>query len=104
MKTEKTGELLPLICPGEILLEDFMKPLGLSINKVSRELGVPPGRISDICRGKRAISADTALRLARYFGTSPEVWTGLQAELELRVAKRKVGALIEERIKPLQAA
>jgi len=105
-KNEKTitDELLPPIHPGEILLEDFMKPLDLSINKLAREIDVPPGRIGDICNGKRAITADTALRLGRFFGVSPEVWTGLQADYELRLAKLKAGASIEERIKPLKAA
>ncbi len=87
------------IHPGEILLEDFMRPLGVSINKLARELIVPPGRISAIVNGKRAITADTALRLGKYFGVSAELWTGLQADYELRVARREVGDEIEARVR-----
>ena len=87
------------IHPGEILLEEFMKPMGVSINRLARELAVPPGRISAIVNGKRSITADTALRLGKYFGVSPEIWTGLQADYELRVARRTVGPEIEERVR-----
>jgi len=86
------------IHPGEILLQDFMRPMGISINRLARELSVPPGRISAIVNSKRAITADTALRLGRYFSVSPEVWTGLQADFELRVARREVGEEIERRV------
>lgn len=103
-KTPETEELLPPIFPGEILLEEFIKPFGLSINGLAREIDVPPGRISEIVNGRRAITADTALRLARYFGVSPEIWLDLQADYELRLARRKIGDAIEERIKPLKAA
>lgn len=75
------------IKPGEILLEDFLKPMGISINKLAREIYVPPGRISAIVNGKRSITADTALRLAAYFGTSPELWLNLQADYDLRIAR-----------------
>ena len=95
--TAKQGLLEP-IHPGEILLEEFMKPLGISINKLARDIAVPPGRISAIVNGKRAITADTAMRLGRYFGTSPEVWMGLQTDYELRVAKRTIGPEIEKRV------
>jgi len=91
-------KLLDPIHPGEILLEEFMKPLGISINRLARDLAVPPGRISAIVNGKRAITADTALRLAKYFRTSSELWLGLQAEFDLRIAKRTVGAEIEKRV------
>jgi addiction module HigA family antidote len=87
------------IHPGEILLEEFMKPLEVSINRLARELLVPPGRISAIVNGRRAITADTALRLGRYFGVSPELWVGLQADYELRIARREVGEEIEERVR-----
>jgi addiction module HigA family antidote len=97
MSTETTT--LEPIHPGEILREEFMKPLGVSINGLARELLVPPGRISAIVNGKRAITADTALRLGKYFGVSPELWTGLQADYELRVARREVGEEIEERVR-----
>ncbi len=86
------------IHPGEILLEEFMRPMGITTNRLARELGVPPGRISAITNGKRSITADTALRLGRYFGVSAETWTGLQADFELRLARRSTGAEIEERV------
>ena len=91
-------KLLEPIHPGEILLEEFMKPMGISINRLSRDIAVPPGRVSAIVNGKRAISADTAIRLGRYFGTSPEVWAGLQSDYELRIAQRTIGPEIEKRI------
>ena len=91
-------KLLEPVHPGEILLEDFMKPLGVSINRLARDIVVPPGRISAIVNGKRAITADTALRLGKYFGVSPEVWMGLQADYDLRVAQRTIGAEVERRV------
>lgn len=91
-------KLLDPIHPGEILLEDFMKPMGISINKLSRDIVVPPGRISAIVNGRRSITADTAIRLGRYFGTSPEVWMGLQSDYELRITKRAIGSEVEKRI------
>ena len=84
--------------PGEILLEDFMKPLGISINRLARELLVPPNRISAIVNGKRGISTDTALRLSKFFGTSVEVWIGLQSSYELRILKLTSWPQIEGRI------
>jgi addiction module HigA family antidote len=86
------------IHPGEILLEDFMKPLDISINRLARDIVVPPGRISAIVNGKRAITADTALRLGKYFNVSPQTWMGLQAEYDLRVAQRDIGAEVEKRV------
>lgn len=91
-------QLLDPIHPGEILLEDFMKPLGVSINRLAREIAVPPGRISAIVNGKRAITADTALRLSKYFGVSSDLWLGLQADFDLRIAKRRVGPEIDKRV------
>ena len=91
-------KLLEPIHPGEILLEEFMKPMEISINKLARDIAVPPGRISAIVNGKRAITADTSLRLSRYFGTSPEVWMGLQADYELRIAQRTIGPEVEKRV------
>jgi len=91
-------KLLDPIHPGEILLEDFMKPLGISINRLARDIVVPPGRISAIVNGERSISADTALRLGKYFGVSPEVWVGLQADYDLRIAQRTIGAEVERRV------
>lgn len=90
--------MLEPIHPGEILFEDFMKPMELSINRLAREIHVSPGRISAIVNGKRAITADTALRLSLYWGTSSDLWMGLQSEFDLRVAKRAVGEEIERRI------
>ena len=79
-------KLLPPIHPGEHLFEDFMKPLGLSRNALARELRVPPQRISEIVQGKRSITADTALRLARYFDTAPAFWLNLQTRFDLHCA------------------
>lgn len=86
------------IHPGEILLEDFMKPMSISINRLARDIVVPPGRISAIVNGKRAITADTALRLGKYFGVSPQTWMGLQAEYDLRVAQRTIGAEVDRHV------
>jgi len=90
--------LLEPIHPGEILLEEFMKSREISINRLAREIHVSPGRISAIVNGKRAITADTALRLSRYLGTSSDLWIGLQGEFDLRVAKRAIGEEIERNI------
>ena len=79
---------LPPIHPGEILLEEFLNPLGISQNKLGRELGIPAQRINEIVRGKRAISVDTALRLARYFGTTPQFWLNLQMRYDIETARK----------------
>ena len=92
---------LPPIPPGETLREEFLKPLGLSANHLALELRVPVIRISDIVRGRRSITADTALRLARYFGTSPQFWTNLQANYDLEDA---LGSQIESQVRPRRAA
>jgi len=86
------------------LREDFLKPLGLSANRLAMELQVPVTRVNDIARGKRAITADTALRLARYFGTTPQFWMNLQANYELEVAQDAHGPEITGRIRPHQPA
>jgi len=91
------------IHPGEILREEFLTPLGISINRLAREICVSPARVSDIVNGRRGISADTALRLGRFFGVSPELWTGLQSDYDLRVARQKAGPEIEQRIHPYAA-
>lgn len=91
-------KLLDLIHPGEILSEEFLRPMGITISRLSRDIAVPPGRISAIVNGKRAITADTALRLAKYFAVSSELWVGLQADHDLRVAQRLVGPEIEKRV------
>lgn len=88
------------VSPGEILYEDFMVPLGLSAAALARALHVPANRITAIIRGQRGLTADTALRLARYFGTTPEFWMRLQAEHDLRVARRTVANEIEREIRP----
>lgn len=91
-------KLLEPVHPGEILLEDFMKPMGISINRLARDIAVPAARISAIVNGKRSISADTALRLGKYFAVSSELWIGLQADYDLRLAKRTVGPEIGKRV------
>lgn len=93
------AKLLEPIPPGEVLYEEFMKPLGVSINALAREISVPPNRVSDIVNGKRSITADSALRLGKYFGVSPEVWLGLQADYDLRVAKRTTWLEAEPRVR-----
>lgn len=95
-----TNDFLDPITPGEILREDFMDPMNISINKLSRDLVVPPNRISAIVNGKRSITADTALRLERYFGVEAQFWLNLQSEYDLRKIKRKIGDDIKKRIIP----
>ena len=99
MRTKK----LPPIHPGEILLEEFMKPRGLSQNALARALNVPPRRVNEIVLEKRGITADTALRLARYFGTSAEMWTGLQADYDLRLARSEKARTIDREVEPMTA-
>lgn len=94
-------ELLSPIHPGEVLLEDFMKPLGLSQYRLAKDISVTPIRISQIVNGRRAITVDTAMRLARYFGTSPEVWLRLQVRYDLEVAKRELRDRIDREVKVL---
>jgi addiction module HigA family antidote len=101
--TIRTRELLPAIHPGEILFEDFMKPLGLSINQVARDLRVPVTRIAEIVHGQRGVSPDTALRLARYFSTTPAFWMNLQSAYSLEVAEREARGQIERDVHPLNA-
>jgi addiction module HigA family antidote len=88
--------------PGKVLLKDFMKPLGLSQYRVAKDIGVPTLRISQIVRGPRSITADTALRLARYFGTSAAVWLRLQARYDLETAEAKTAKRINREVKILQ--
>ena len=92
-------KLLEPIPPGEILLEEFMKPLGISINALSRAVNVPPNRISGIVNGKRSITADTALRLGKYFSVSPEIWLDLQSDYDIRVAQRTIWPQIEPQVR-----
>lgn len=95
---------LPPIHPGEVLLEDFIKPLGLSKYRVAKDIGVPALRISQIARGQRSITADTAMRLARYFGTSAAIWLRLQARYDLEIAEMKIAKRIKREVKILQIA
>lgn len=90
----------PSVHPGEILREEFLKPMGLSINALARALRVPPSHVSGIVNEKRGISAMMALRLARYFGSSPELWLGLQQDFELETARDMAGARIEVEVLP----
>jgi antitoxin HigA-1 len=92
--------LLPPIHPGEILREELMEPLSLSIHRLARELRVPPTRISEIVNERRAISADTALRLARYFRSTPQFWMNLQATYDLEVETRRSATRIAREIDP----
>jgi addiction module HigA family antidote len=96
-----SGRKLSPIHPGEILLKDFLTPLGISQHRLAREMGVPAGRVNDIVRAGRAISADTALRLARYFGTSERFWLNLQARHDLEVEKDRLGKRLEREVKVL---
>ncbi len=96
---QKKIEKLDPIRPGEILFEEFMKPVGLNINQLARDIDVSPGRISEIVSGKRSITADTALRLGKYFGVSPEVWLNLQTDYDLRIARCTTWPVIESRVR-----
>jgi addiction module HigA family antidote len=91
------------IPPGEILREEFMRPLGITVSALAREIGVPANRISQIVNGKRAFSADTALRLGKYFGMSPEIWLDLQSEYELRLARQTTWKHVEPRVRTRMA-
>lgn len=100
----KRIKVMPPIHPGETLREDFLKPLGLTANRLAMNLLVPATRINDIVRGKRSLTADTALRFARYFGTTPQFWMNLQANYDLEMARDVRGPEIVERIRPHRAA
>ena len=88
---------LPNIHPGEVLLEEFLNPMGISQNGLARAIGVPPRRINEIVLGKRSVTADTALRLARYFGTSEQFWMTLQSSFELEEARNRLGSTQADR-------
>ena len=94
-------KLLPPIHPGEILREEFMKPLGLSANALAQRLGVTAARVNEIAKEQRGITADTALRLGRCFSTTPEFWMNLQQRYELEVARREVGVTVEREVAAL---
>lgn len=91
---------LPPVHPGEILLEEFLGPMRISQYRLAKDINVPPRRINEIVHGARAVSADTALRLARYFGTSERFWLNLQAQYDLDVEYDRVGDRIEKEIEP----
>src|SRR6202521_5669407 len=95
---------LPPVHPGEILLEEFLSPLGISQYRLAKETSVPARRINEIVRGIRSISADTALRLARYFGTSERFWLNLQARYDLEVEKDRLGDRLSREVQILEAA
>ncbi len=97
----KENELQPPIHPGEILLEEFLEPLEISQYRLAKDIGVPPRRINEVVQGKRSISADTALRLSRYFGTSERFWMNLQSRYELEVQKDRLKGRLEEEVKIL---
>jgi addiction module HigA family antidote len=96
--------MISLPHPGETIREDYLVPLGMSVNQLAKALGIGAARLNEIVRGRRGISADTALRLARYFGTSAEFWLNLQSLYDLRIAERKVRTRIEREITPLKVA
>jgi len=98
------GEKLAPIHPGEVLQEEFLKPMGLSQNRLGRCIGVPPRRINEIVLGKRRITADTALRLARFFGNSPRFWLNLQSSYDLDVAADALGDRLEREVRPRATA
>ena len=94
-------ERLAPVHPGEVLMEDFLKPMGLSQNRLALSMGVHPRRINEIVLGKRGISADTALRLAKFYGTSPDVWLGMQKDYELDTAVDELGDRIDREVRTL---
>lgn len=94
---------VPIIHPGEVLLELYLQPLGISAGALARAIGVPRGRIERIVKGDRGIGVDTALRLARYFGSTPELWTSMQTSYELAVERQALASALEK-IHPLKAA
>ncbi len=96
-----SGKRLATVHPGEVLLKDFIEPLGLTRYRVAKEIGVPQRRVDEICSGRRAMSADTALRLGRFFSVEPQLWMNLQAQFDLELAERN---LDQVNIVPLKRA
>jgi antitoxin HigA-1 len=96
--------LLPPIHPGEILLEEFLEPMGISQYRLAKDIGVPPRRINEIVKGKRNVSADTALRLSRYFGLSERFWMNLQSRYDLEIEKDRLQDRLEQEVKILDLA
>ncbi len=98
-----TDKLSP-IHPGEVLLEEFIKPMNLSQNRLAIDIGVDARRINEIVLGKRAVTADTALRLSRFFGNSPQFWLGLQSQYDLDVAEDLLGKRLDREVRPYAMA
>ncbi len=101
--TSKRRKAFAPVHPGEVILHDYLEPLGLSRYALAKALGITQARLGEIIRGKRAISPDTALRLARYFGTSAEFWIGMQGQYDLEVARDARAAAIAKEVKPRAA-
>ena len=101
---EFTSDKLEPIHPGEILREEFLKEMDLSQTRLAIRIGVPPRRINEIVLGKRSITADTALRLSRFFGNSAEFWLGLQMDYNLRLARQKMAARLDDEVRPYAEA
>ena len=99
MSKKNTGA----IHPGEILMEEFLAPLGISQYRLAKDIGVPPRRINEIVHGTRGVTADTALRLALFFGTTPQFWMNLQSHYDLAISKKEIGLKLEKTIQPLAA-
>lgn len=95
---------LPPVHPGEVLMEEFLVPMGISQYRLAKSTSVPPRRINEIVHGKRAITADTALRLSRFFGTSERFWLNLQVQYDLEVEKDRLGSRLEREVRVYQAA
>lgn len=91
---------LPPVHPGEILLEDFLKPMGITRYRLAKAIGVPQRRVDEICAGKRAVTADTALRLARFFGTDAQSWMNLQSAYDLNVAESALADRLKREVTP----
>jgi len=98
-----TDKLSP-IHPGEVLLEEFLKPMNLSQNRLAIDIGVDARRINEIVLGKRSVTADTALRLARFFGNSPQFWLGMQSQYDLDVAEDALGERLQREVRPMSTA
>ena len=100
MRTNK----MPPVHPGEILMEEFLTPMGISQYRLSRDISVPPRRINEIVHGTRSVTADTALRLGRYFGVSPQFWLNLQAHFDLEQEQDRLGDRLEQEVQTLAMA
>jgi addiction module HigA family antidote len=98
------ADKLSPIHPGEVLLEEFIKPMSLTQNRLAIDIGVDARRINEIVLGKRSITADTALRLGRFFGNSPQFWLGLQSQYDLDLAEDQLGKRLEREVRPLEMA